>query len=565
MAVARVNKKIFRSSLWITLLAMIASNFLILCILYSYFESQLKRELKNEIEYVETAVETMGEEYLQYFQEEAGEVSRRVTLVSEDGRVLSDTSVRADVLENHSDREEIKQAMETGEGTSIRYSETRMEKEVYYAKKLPDGRVLRISTRQYTVLKIVSGLIVPFLLIFVFVLFLVAACARYVSKSIVRPINDIDLERLAEEKTYDELAPLLDKIQSQQKTIKHQLKLARKQQEELRLITENMSEGLLVIDKNMQVLSHNPSALRLLGLKAPDGNNVLDLDCPQVFREAVESALCGNRVENGMCIGEKYYSLLANPVYEDSEVIGAVMVILDITESALREQMRREFTSNVSHELKTPLTSISGFAEMMMEGGISEETVMDFSKSIYEEAQRLISLVLDILRLSEFDESNAVFEKEEIDLRLLSEEIVKRMHQEAEKKKVSLSISGGSIKIQGIKKVLDEMISNLCDNAIKYNKTGGSVVIVLSRTEGFHVIEVCDTGIGIPKAHQERIFERFYRVDKARSKEIGGTGLGLSIVKHGAKLHDAQLEVQSEPGLGTTIRIKFPLPTPQEA
>ena len=562
--VERVSKKIFRSSILLTLLAMLASNLLILAILYSYFEGQLKQELKNEIDYVETAIEAMGGEYLQYFQGEAGD-ARRVTLISEDGKVISDTSVNADVLENHLDREEIRQAVENGEGTSIRYSETLMEKEVYYAKKLPDGRILRISTRQYTVLRIIYGLIFPFLFIFVLILFLAMAIAVRVSKSIVRPINEIDLEHLGDEAAYEEIAPLLDRISSQQKTIKHQLRMARKQQEEFRLITENMSEGLLVMDKNMRVLTYNPSALKLLEIREPDGNHILDFDCPQTFRSAVERALNGERVENSICIEEKYYSLLVNPVYEDSEVIGTVMVIVDITESALREQMRREFTSNVSHELKTPLTSISGFAEMMMEGGISEETVMDFSKSIYEEAQRLISLVLDILRISEFDENNAVFEKEEIDLFELAGEIVRRMHPEAEKKDVSLHVSGESLKILGVKKVLDEMISNLCDNAIKYNKIGGSVDVTLYQEEDFNVIEVRDTGIGIPKAHQERIFERFYRVDKARSKAIGGTGLGLSIVKHGAKLHDAQLEVQSEICSGTTIRIKFPLPTPLEA
>lgn len=550
----KMHKKIFRSSLFVALLVLTVSFVMIIGILFDYFQSQIEKELKNEAMYISSAIENEGTEYLKRITND----EKRVTLISADGTVIADTSVEADELENHLDREEIKEAIADGYGTSVRYSETLTEKVVYYAERLDDGSILRVSTKQYTVVTILLGISQSISVVILLTFILSFVLSSRVSKSIVKPINELDLDNPGNNNTYEELSPLLNKISSQHKTIEKQLHEAKKQQEEFNLITENMSEGLLVIDKNMQILTCNTSAKKLLNAGENINGNVLSVNRSRTFRQSVEKSLDGERVENEMVSDDRYYNIIANPVYEDSEIIGAFIVIIDTTEAVQREQIRREFTSNVSHELKTPLTSISGFAEMMMNGGTDEETVRDFSKSIYEEAQRLISLVIDIIRISELDEKSNIFIKEKVDLYELSEEIIERMKPQADKKNIKMSIFGEKAVINGVRKILDEIIYNLCDNAVKYNNDGGTVDIIVSTAERKSIVTVRDNGIGIPENAQNRVFERFYRVDKSRSKEKGGTGLGLSIVKHGAVFHNAQITLESQVNKGTSITLKFP-------
>lgn len=552
--VMKMHKKIFRSSLFVALLVLTVSFVMIIGILFDYFQSQIEKELKNEAMYISSAIENEGTEYLKRITND----EKRVTLISADGTVIADTSVEADELENHLDREEIKEAIADGYGTSVRYSETLTEKVVYYAERLDDGSILRVSTKQYTVVTILLGISQSISVVILLTFILSFVLSSRVSKSIVKPINELDLDNPGNNNTYEELSPLLNKISSQHKTIEKQLHEAKKQQEEFNLITENMSEGLLVIDKNMQILTCNTSAKKLLNAGENINGNVLSVNRSRTFRQSVEKSLDGERVENEMVSDDRYYNIIANPVYEDSEIIGAFIVIIDTTEAVQREQIRREFTSNVSHELKTPLTSISGFAEMMMNGGTDEETVRDFSKSIYEEAQRLISLVIDIIRISELDEKSNIFIKEKVDLYELSEEIIERMKPQADKKNIKMSIFGEKAVINGVRKILDEIIYNLCDNAVKYNNDGGTVDIIVSTAERKSIVTVRDNGIGIPENAQNRVFERFYRVDKSRSKEKGGTGLGLSIVKHGAVFHNAQITLESQVNKGTSITLKFP-------
>ncbi len=549
-----MNRKIFRSALLISLLVLAASFILSMGILFGYFESQLEKELRNEAMYISSALQNEGTDYLKSIENEG----KRITLIAPDGTVLADTSVDADKLENHLDREEIKATMENGSGTSVRYSETLTEKVVYYAEKMKNGNILRVSTRQYTVFTVLLGLAQPISIVIILAVILSFILSVRVSRSIVEPINALDLDHPESNDTYEELAPLLKRIAQQHKTIERQLKEAQKQQEEFRLITENMTEGLLVIDRNMQLLSCNAAAQKLLHIHEPVSGNVLIVNRSRGFRQAVEKVLDGSHVETEMQTEDKHYSIIANPVYEEALVIGAVIVILDITEQKLREQMRQEFTSNVSHELKTPLTSISGFAEMLMKGGTDEATVMDFSKSIYDEAQRLIALVVDIIRVSELDEGSRAFEREQVDLYALSQEITERLAPQAEKKHIKISVLGGKARIIGVRKILDEMIYNLCDNAIKYNKENGNVDVIVTCTQKEVCVTVRDTGIGIPESSQDRVFERFYRVDKSRSKETGGTGLGLSIVKHGASFHDAHIELKSKINEGTAVTLHFP-------
>ena len=548
-----MNKVIFRSSFLTAVLVLTASLILITGVLFQFFEGQIRTELESEANYIAHAVETGGLDYFSDFESS----DRRVTLVAEDGSVIYDTEANAYALDNHSDREEIKEAAKTGKGMSIRYSDTLAEKTVYFAVRMADNRILRVSTNQYTVFAVLLNLITPFLLILLIALLLSYVLSSKVSKSIVKPINELDLENPEDNNSYEELTPLLRKISVQKKTINQQLNEAHKRQEEFNLITENMSEGFLMIDKNTNLLTHNTAALKLLGIENTDGGSVLALCRAKGFREVIAKVLGGEYVQNKMTQNERCYNLIANPVFESGDIIGAVIIIIDITESEKREILRREFTANVSHELKTPLTSISGFAELMKNGGTPDETVVDFSKSIYDEAQRLISLVSDIIKISELDEKNIPFEREEVDLFEMSEEIIKRLKKEAEKKNISFMLKGGPAKVFGVPKILDEMLYNLCENAVKYNKENGSVNIILN-TEGDKVnVTVKDTGIGIPPDHQQRVFERFYRVDKSHSKEIGGTGLGLAIVKHGAICHNAEISLESAENKGTSVTISF--------
>lgn len=548
-----MHNKIFRSSMLVTLLVLLSSIVLIMGILYDYFESQLINELKREAAYISIAIENEGIEYLDSIENE----NERITLIAPDGTVIADTVADTDVLENHIDREEVKEAIQNGSGTSSRYSDTLTEKIVYYALEMKDGNILRISARHYTVFTILFGLLQPIMIVvFISILLSLWLCHR-VSVKIVEPINTLDLEHPENNETYEELTPFLKKIANQRKIIDKQLKDAVQMQEEFKLITENMSEGFLVIDREMRILTHNTAAMKLLNMSEAESENVLSVNRSKAFRKMLERVLSGVRNESETESDGKYYRFIANPVLDENHIIGAVIVILDVTESVNSENLRREFTSNVSHELKTPLTSISGFAEIMKNGDTPNEMVIDFSNSIYDEAQRLISLVSDIMKISELDEKTVVYEKETVDLYSLSLEVAERLRAEADKKNIKINVIGDTAEVIGVRKILDEMIYNLCDNAIKYNKENGIVDIIVSLADSKVKLIVRDTGIGIPTAQQSRVFERFYRVDKARSKSIGGTGLGLAIVKHGAIYHNAEIELESKENAGTLVSVIF--------
>lgn len=547
-----MNKKIFQSSVAVALVVLLSSIILILGILFQYFENQLQNELESEANYIAYAVENQGMDYINNFSNS----DKRITLISPDGDVIADTSADKSELGNHSDRQEIIEALKSGKGTSIRYSNTLAEKTVYFAMKMDDGNILRVSTTQYTVAAIIISLIQPILIVFVVAVALSFALAQRVSKSIIQPINELDLDNPSNNEPYDELAPLLRKISKQKKTIEKQIKAAEHKQEEFRLITENMKEGFIVVDKKRNLLTYNRSALKLLGISKDNPDDILAAGNHNLIF-VIDKALDGVREKSDLALGSNDYRLIANPVYENEQIIGAVILIIDVTESVKREQLRREFTSNVSHELKTPLTSISGFAEMMKNGDTPDAVVTDFSTSIYDEAQRLINLVNDIIKISELDEKNVQAESEEIDLYELSADIINRLKPVADKRNISLNLIGESTVVSGTEKILDEMIYNLCDNAIKYNADSGTVDVILSESSRHIKLTVRDTGIGIPQSEQERIFERFYRVDKSHSKSIGGTGLGLSIVKHAAIYHNAEIKLKSELGKGTSITVQF--------
>lgn len=554
-----MNKKIFRSSLLTVCLVLAATIALIMGLLFHFFEKQIQKELANEAGFLAHALENEGAGYFDSFDNKNNRLAgnNRITWIDENGTVLFDSRADVSELDNHADRDEIKTAMKEGKGMSTRYSKTLTEKTVNYAIRLSDGSILRVSTEQYTVVTILMGMLQPILFIMFVALILTLVLSARVSKAIIEPINKLDLEIPENNDTYEELTPLLRKIADQKETIGEQLADARKKQKEFNLITENMSEGFLVIDADTNLLTYNSAALNLLEITPPADRSVLLFCRAKEFRGVISDVLSGIKAENTMVREERSYSLIANPVYEKESVIGAVVVILDITEREKRDMLRREFTANVSHELKTPLTSISGFAELMKAGDVLENDVTDFSKSIYDEAQRLITLVNDIIKISELDGQSIPYEKETVDLYELSKEVIGRLEKEADKKNITFHLIGGRAEIIGVHKILEEMLYNLCDNAIKYNKENGTVDVLVNQTgDGVNVI-VRDTGIGIPISHQDRVFERFYRVDKSHSQKVGGTGLGLAIVKHGALYHHAKLSLESTVDVGTVVTIAF--------
>lgn len=548
-----MNKKIFLSSCLVAFTVLIISLAMSTGVLFNQFEKQVEQELKEESELIASVIEDAGVENIADY--DFG--SRRVTVIGKDGGVIFDSQADASKMENHADREEFKEAVLYGTGMSSRYSDTLTQKNIYYALKLSDGSVLRLSSPHSTIFAIISDLIGPICLIVLLALILSAILAIKLSESILKPINALDLDNPENNKTYDELAPLLTKINRQKLVIENQLHEAKQKQKEFKLITDNMREGLLVIDSNSDILTYNAAAEKLLDITDETSLAALKIYRSTQVIDAVDEALKGNNSECQITQHSRQYSLIANPVFRDGEIIGAVIVLLDITEKAQREQLRREFTANVSHELKTPLTSIYGFAELMKDGDMKKEDMEDFAKSIYDETKHLITLVGDIIKLSALDEKSRFYEKEKVDLYALACETAERLKVDAAKKHVTVNVEGEKAEYVGVRQILTDIIYNLCENAIKYNRENGSVDISVKENENNIVLKVKDTGIGIPQEHQERVFERFYRVDKSHSKEIGGTGLGLSIVKHGVMYHGGEISMVSEPGKGTEITVTF--------
>ena len=547
-------KKIFRSTMAVGLWVLLLSAALFLGMLYQYFTDHFTQELESETWLVARGVESMGLDYLDGLR-----TDNRITWVAQDGTVLYDNEADAAAMENHADREEIQEALFGIQGTARRESATLSQLTIYVAHRLDDGSVIRLAGSQSTVVHLLMAMAPPIVLILIVTLIFAAALSSRLTKRLVRPILELDLERPEDSEVYDELSPLLTRIRRQNDTIRAQMDQLRQQKQEFTALTENMSEGFLLLDAKGRVLSYNTGVLRLLGAAAPaEEASVLTLDRSDVFQQLVEQVLDGRRSQVRMERAGRILQLLGDPVLRDGETAGAVLVLLDVTEREQAEQMRREFTANVSHELKTPLTSISGMAEIMKDGLVKQEDVRGFAADIYQESQRLIRLVEDILHLSRLDEGGGGLERQEIDLLDLARTVEDRLQSTAKQHQVELELTGDHAAVQGLPSVVEEMVYNLCDNAIKYNRPGGKASVRVEDGADAVTVTVSDTGIGIPPEDRERVFERFYRVDKSHSKAIGGTGLGLSIVKHGAALHNAQLELDSAPGKGTTVRLRFP-------
>lgn len=550
-----MTKKIFKSTVLVSASVLILGIAFVLGILYQYFGKQLDTELAREASYLAYGVEQQGEDYLQQLKN----TDSRITYIGEDGTVIYDNEADAAEMENHKDREEFQEALATGAGEAQRMSSTLSEKTVYYAKRLSDNSVLRVSSTQYSAFALVLQLIQPVLCIIFVMLILAGVFASKIAGKIVEPINELDLEKPDENEIYEEVAPLLGKINRQNRQIRTQLEEARRNQEEFSIITENMQEGLLVIDSYTMILSGNSSAWKIFQVDKPGtGRSVYSLDRNEDFRKVIETVLEGKHGSALLHLDNEFVQLIANPVNRDGKTVGAVLLLMNETEKVQRENLRREFSANVSHELKTPLTSISGFAEIIQDGFVKEEDVKKFAGRIYKEAQRLIQLVEDTIRISQLDEGENPYEWENIDLYTVAKDVCGNLNEAAKKKNVHLYIEGERLICRTVRPILEEILYNLCDNGIKYNKDNGIVSILIKDLGNEVQLSVEDNGIGIPREDRKRVFERFYRVDKSHSKEIGGTGLGLSIVKHGVTFLGGTLNLVSEVDKGTEITVTLP-------
>ena len=550
-----MTKRIFRSICLAALGVFLACIMLFLYVLYNYFSSVQEKQLKAQTDLAAQAVAHEGVEYF----EGLNTAEYRITWIGPDGAVLYDNKSASDEMENHLEREEVKEALSNGSGESFRYSDTLMERALYAAKRLPDGTVVRLSVSHNTVLTLLLGMSQPIGLLLIIALVLSLVLASRLSKQIVKPLNELNLDEPLKNHEYDELAPLLHRINTQQRQIRLQSEELQQKQSEFETVTSGMAEGIVLLNRKMNILGINAAASKLFHTSnLCIGKSILSVNRSLDLQSVLLKAEGGQHAEMRMDMDGGTYQLTASPVFSDSLVSGIALLLLDVTEQENAEQMRREFTANVSHELKTPLHTIAGSAELLAGGMVKEADLAGFYARIHDEALRMIRLIEDIIRLSHLDEGVENMKREDVDLFVWAGETIKALSQAAEDENITMILDGEPAVITGIPQLLQSIIYNLCDNAIKYNRSFGSVTVTVEDQADSVVLSVADTGIGIPPEHQERIFERFYRVDKSRSKELGGTGLGLSIVKHAARLHGASIGLQSVVDGGTTITVSFP-------
>ena len=553
-----MTKKIFRSFMVSAAAVLLAAVAIVMTCLYSYFASVQENQLQDQLQLAAAAVETQGRDYLNKLAADR----YRLTWIAPDGAVLCDTKRDAESLENHGDRTEVREALRTGSGHSTRYSSTLLEKTSYYARRMPDGTVLRISISRATVGMLLLGMLPAILLTAAVALILSGLLAGRLSRRITAPLNALDLEHPLENDTYEELSPLLCRINVQRQQIDSQLTDLRRRSDEFQQITSHMQEGLVLLDDAGAVLSINPAACRFFEADETClGQDFLTVDRSRDVSAALAEAMTSGHSEVHVQRPGRIYQFDISRIRSGEDVLGAVLLAFDITQQETAEQSRREFTANVSHELKTPLQGIIGSAELIENGLVKQEDLPRFVGHIRREAQRLVALIGDIIRLSQLDEGDPL-PWEQVDIPALCRDIAADLRDKAEKSQVSLTVEGQDVQAEGVRRLLHETIYNLCDNAIGYNVPGGSVRVTVSDAGENAVISVADTGIGIAPEHQSRIFERFYRVDKSHSKASGGTGLGLSIVKHAAAYHHGTVQLESQPGKGTTITVTIPKKKP---
>lgn len=553
-----MKKKILKSMIVLVVISILLTFSMMIFLLYDQSHKQMEITVENEAGYVKQALEDTGEGYLT--DRVANISASRITFIDTDGTVLYDSAEDIGELGNHKDRPEIEEAVAVGSGKATRLSATLGEETFYYALRLDNGQIVRVARTTDSVFTTIKDCIVPLVLIFIIVIVIAVLLTKGQIEHLVAPLNSLDLEHPLENDIYEEMSPLLTRINQQNQQIARQVVTLREKQDEYDTITENMKDGLVVTDKSA-ILSINKKALELFHIKKEEcvHKNILTLSRNQDLKRCLDLALEGRSNDRVVELEGRNYQLLGNPVRVDGKIRGAVIFLLDVTEKSQSEKMRREFSANVSHELKTPLMSISGYAELMMNNMVKADNMQEFASRIYQEATRLSVLVSDIIKLSKLDEQQESIPIEEVDLWAMATDVSWQLQQMAGEKNIRIKVEGEPVKLQGNSQVLGEMIYNLCENAVKYNNPGGKVILGVRRGDKDAIITVEDTGIGIPAAEQERIFERFYRVDKSRSQEIQGTGLGLSIVKHSVLLHNGEIKLDSVVGKGTKITVTLPL------
>ena len=548
-----MTNKIFRSTILVAAVVLLCSLSIIMGVLYGYFNDVQINQLKDELSLAAIGTEDSGTAYLQKVD------SRRfrITWIDETGCVIYDTHADSSSMGSHIDREEIREAMETGSGSAVRKSDTLLERRVYEAVRLEDGSILRISIDQQTMTILILGMLQPMCLVILIAIILSAVLSNRMSQKVMEPLADLDLEHPLENDTYEELSPLLNRINQQHEEIRRQVRKLQQKTDEFNQIIENMREGLVLLDKNSVILSINPAAMELFGSDEDCiGKKFYELDRHNDMSAAIDKAFgqgqhkC-NAIRNG-----REYKFLFSRIESGEKTVGLVVLAIDVTDAENAERNRREFSANVSHELKTPLQGIIGSAELLEHGIVKPEDQPRFIGHIRKEASRLVNLIEDVIRISHLDEGVEI-PREDIDLMAVVKEVTETLHTSAQKRGISIRISGDHCHIQGVRSMIYEIVQNLCDNAVKYNVENGSVDVMVKGSGKRTVLIVRDTGIGIPAEHQSRIFERFYRVDKSHSKETGGTGLGMAIVKHAAQYHNARINLRSTPGIGTTIMVTF--------
>ena len=544
-----MTSKIFRSTVFVAVVVLLCSLGIVIGVLYNHFTGVQVQQLKDELSLAVTGTEQYGNAFLENVEADRF----RVTWIDTDGTVLFDTQVAQTTRENHADREEIREAFAAGSGSAVRNSSTLTEQTYYEAQRLTDGTVLRISTNQASAWALMMDLLWPIMLIAVLAIGLSLLLARRMAKNIVEPMNNLDLEHPLSNNTYEELSPLLRRINQQHLQIDAQMRKLQRKTDEFIQITSHMQEGLVVLDKETRIRSINTAAMRIFQAEETCvGSSFFQVNRSNLLRQALNDALDKGHGSVMQELEGRIYRFDMSSIQSDGKLLGAVILAVDVTESQNAEQMRREFSANVSHELKTPLQGIIGSAELLESGMVKEADTPRFVGHIRKEASRLVNLIEDIIRLSQLDEG-VELPAEQVDMLTLAEDVKEILAPSAAEKRVSISVSGAGFTVMGVRRMLHEVIYNLCDNAIKYNIPGGSVTIQAENNR----LVVSDTGIGIPAEHKDRIFERFYRVDKSHSKASGGTGLGLSIVKHAVAYHKAEISLESTPGKGTTITIHF--------
>lgn len=549
-----MTSKIFRSIFATSLVVLVATLAIITTFLYDYFTDIQTNQLKDQLSIASVGTEQGGEAYLADLKPG----NFRLTWVADDGTVLFDSQADKAVMDNHLEREEITEAFETGKGSSSRHSATLTEQTLYEAALLSDGTVLRISVNRLSGLTLLLGMMTPVIIVVIIAVIISAVLAHKMSKRIIEPLNKLDLDNPTENDAYEEIAPLLRRIHKQNMKIERKAAELNRRKDEFELITKNMREGLVLLDKNRNILTINSAAMTIFGTDEKCvGNEFLTINRRHEISSAIEKALTDGHAEVRVKLNEKEFQFDISRIETDGETVGAVILVFDITEQADAERLRREFTANVSHELKTPLQTITGSAELIENGLVKQEDMPRFVGHIREEATRLVTLVEDIIRLSQLDEQTEL-PKENVSLLETANEVCGVLRDSADKKDIALTVSGDSGNVHGVKHLLFEVIYNLCDNAVKYTPDGGKVKVDILETEKEVTLTVSDNGIGIAPEHQPRIFERFYRVDKSHSKKSGGTGLGLSIVKHSVQYHGGKISIQSEENKGTAVTVVLP-------